>query len=63
METNLRNCKVCHLPKVRTESGKYNEKDKKYVDETGAAWNGSCCPPCHREVVRIKIREKRRGIV
>lgn len=59
MESNLRLCKVCKSLKTRIEAGKYNIKDKKYVDENGKAWNGSSCPPCALEKVRNLMRLKR----
>lgn len=59
MESNVRLCKVCRQLKTRTEVGKYNIKDKKYVDENYKAWNGSTCPSCALEKVRNLMRLKR----
>lgn len=58
-ESNLRLCKICKQLKTRTEAGRYNTKDKKFVDEVGKAWMGSTCPPCNQERVKIKMRIKR----
>jgi len=62
MDTNKRHCKVCKVLKNRTEIGKWTEsgKDKKFVDETGKTWNGNICPSCHVEIVKLKLREKRK---
>jgi hypothetical protein len=59
METNLRLCKVCNVLKTRTLVGKYSIKDKKYIDETGKAWNGSSCPACNSERLKNHMRTKR----
>ena len=65
METNKRLCKVCNILKDRIETGKYpDNKNKKYVDETGKLWNGSVCSSCN--VIRAsanmkKIRAKRKA--
>lgn len=58
-ESNMRACKICKQLKIRTLVGRYNHKDKKFVDETGAAWMGNTCPPCNRERVKNKMKEKR----
>jgi len=62
-ESNLRLCKSCKILKTRTEAGKYNIKDKKYTDESGKLWNGSTCPSCNQERVKIKMRIKRNAVV
>lgn len=62
MESNLRICKVCKQLKNRTEAGKFNAKDKKWVDDTGKLWNGSCCPACNAIRVKEKMKLKRSGI-
>jgi len=59
MEINKRVCKVCGKEKDRILVGKFNHKDKKYIDETGKSWNGSSCPGCHKELVRLKTQLKR----
>lgn len=62
METNKRQCKVCKVLKDRIETGKWNPegKDKKFVDEHGKAWNGNVCPPCHKDNVKVKTRDRRK---
>lgn len=49
---DIRTCKVCGKDKKRIYAGKYNYKDKKWVDETGKQWMGRTCPDCN--VVRSK---------
>lgn len=56
MEVNKRICKVCKELKDRILVGKFDDKNKKYHDETGKSWNGSTCPGCHVEQVRIKMK-------
>jgi hypothetical protein len=59
MESNLRICKTCRILKTRTQTGNYNTKDKRYNDETGKAWNGSNCPSCSKERLKLHMRTKR----
>lgn len=59
MESNLRICKTCRQLKTRIESGKYNTKDKKYLDQDGKAWNGSNCPSCNKDRLKNHMRTKR----
>lgn len=59
-ETNKRQCKICKDLKDRTLQGKFNEKDKKWVDPEGKLWNGSVCPPCNRDRVK-NLMKKLRG--
>jgi len=61
-ETNIRICKVCRIPKQRISAGKYNAKDKKYVDETGKTWNGSTCSQCSSARLKNYMRSKRNEI-
>jgi ribonuclease HIII len=56
MEADKRICKICKQLKNRILVGKFDDKNKKYNDETGKSWNGSTCPPCHKEQVRIKMK-------
>ena len=56
-ESNKRVCKNCSELKVRTEAGKFNKKDKKWVDENGKLWNGSLCPSCVVVKNRMRWRE------
>lgn len=59
MESNLRLCKKCNVLKNRIESGKFDLKNKKYVDESGKLWNGSVCGVCNQERVKLAMRIKR----
>lgn len=55
-EENLRHCKVCNELKERIDAGKFNQKDKKFVDKNNKLWNGNVCPTC----VVAKSRERMR---
>ena len=57
IETNVRKCKSCGEDKTRTLAGKYNLKDKKWVDEDGKLWNGSTCPKCHKDKVNANRKK------
>jgi hypothetical protein len=59
METNLRACKICKQLKQRIEDGKFNNKDRRWKDESGKLWNGSCCPTCNLERTKEKMRNAR----
>ena len=59
MESNLRACKICKQLKNRIQSGKFDTRNKKYVDENGKLWSGSICPPCNTERVKLAMRIKR----
>lgn len=62
-ETNLSTCRACNLVKVRILAGKFDSKNKKYVDENEQLWSGKYCPPCNKERIRNymkELREKRR---
>lgn len=61
MEINKTLCKVCNKIKDRIEAGKFNVKDKKWVDETGKTWNGRICGICNLERVKIRMRLKRKN--
>ncbi|MEM4711318.1 MAG: hypothetical protein QXL18_05210 [Candidatus Woesearchaeota archaeon] len=61
----LRTCKKCNKDKVRIFAGKYNLRDKKYVDENGKQWMGRTCPECNVErskYVMRRFREKNKVI-
>lgn len=60
-ETNLTKCKKCGELKKRTQSGFFNEKDKRWVDETGGLWNGKSCPTCTRIRVKEAMKKARIG--
>lgn len=59
IEVNLRICKMCGELKQRIQDGKYNIKDKRWMDETGKLWNGSICPICNKLRTKQLMREKR----
>lgn len=59
IESNKRICKICLQIKDRIQSGKFDEKNKRWVDETGKLWNGSKCPECTKNVSKEKMRLKR----
>lgn len=63
MEINKTICKVCGQIKDRIEDGKYNSKDRKWVDEFGKPWNGKKCPPCNSQRVKELMRTKRNAKV
>lgn len=56
MEENIRKCKSCGEMKKRILAGKFNEKDKKWVDESQKLWNGSICPVCVVDKARARAR-------
>jgi len=55
-EQNLRKCNKCNQLKQRILTGKFDDKNKKYQDESGKTWAGSVCPPCHKERMRINMK-------
>lgn len=59
MEINKTICKKCGQIKDRISTGKFNNKDKKWSDETGKLWNGRTCGSCNTERVRTLMRNKR----
>lgn len=44
--------------KSRIFDGKFDNKNKRWNDETGSAWNGLRCPACHKikQALLAKIR-------
>lgn len=58
-ETNKRQCKICKELKDRTLIGKFNDKDKKWIDPEGKLWNGNVCPPCNRNRVKDLMKKLR----
>lgn len=59
MEEDLRICKICQKPKKRILAGKFDNKNKRFNDESGKAWRGSTCPDCHREDIRRRMMAMR----
>lgn len=65
MEKNITKCKVCLQLKERILVGKFDDKNKKYTDETNKLWNGKTCPSCVVEKSRLnmqKLRSKKNEI-
>ena len=58
-EADKRICKVCGVLKERILVGKYNNKDKKYVDLEGSCWNGRLCPLCNRLRMQSNMQKLR----
>lgn len=59
MESDKRHCKKCNELKTRILVGKFDDKNKRYNDESGKAWRGSICPPCHKEDIRQRMKAMR----
>jgi hypothetical protein len=59
MEKNKRACKICKVLKDRILDGKFDHINKRWVDETGLAWNGNVCPPCNRDRMKNVMRKIR----
>ena len=53
-------CKECGQIKTRYFAGKFNKKDKKWLDLAGCLWNGHICPDCHRARCKERQRSKRK---
>jgi hypothetical protein len=65
MEHNQRTCKICNILTYRILNGKFNYKDKNWIDETGRSWNGNVCPKCNK--IRVKksmnaLRSKQKNV-
>lgn len=58
-ESNKRICKICQVLQDRITAGKFNHKDKKFVDANGKLWNGSVCPKCVVATSRERMRKLR----
>lgn len=58
-EINKTICKTCGQLKDRIEAGKFNTKDRKWVDNEGKLWNGKVCGPCNSNRVKELMRNKR----
>jgi hypothetical protein len=61
IESNLCKCKQCGNIKLRIQQGKFNPRDKRWVDGDGKMWNGRKCPLCVREASRKYQIAKRKG--
>lgn len=59
-EANISRCKKCLQDKQRIQSEKFPDgKNKRWVDEAGALWNGRVCPNCQRELSKNHIKKVR----
>jgi hypothetical protein len=58
-ESDLSSCRLCEKIKVRKLVGKFDDKNKKYIDETGILWSGRICPACHKDRVKFRMRKLR----
>ena len=58
-EVNLRKCKICGEMKQRILDGKFDDKNKRWKDETGKVWNGSICPRDHARI-QAELQKLRR---
>lgn len=54
-----RHCKICKDLKIRELVGKFNDKDKKYVNENKRLWNGNVCPDCVVKQSRERMKTLR----
>lgn len=52
-------CKTCNEVKTCILVGKFDQRNKKYTDESGSYWNGKVCPQCNKVRVRENMRKKR----
>ena len=59
-EKNLRKCKVCGEMKSRILDGKFDDKNKRWKDETGKLWNGNICPVDHARI-QAELQKARRS--
>lgn len=57
----LKQCKVCLKYLLRIQDGYFNYKDKRWVDDKGAQWNGLKCPDCVRSGMKIHQQKVREG--
>ena len=55
-ESNMTKCKVCGLLKRRILDGKFDDKNKRWVNEGNRLWNGKVCPDCHVGRMRERAR-------
>lgn len=59
IESNKRVCKVCNQEKDRILVGKFDNRNKKYQDESGKTWNGNICPSCHKDNIKRRMQAMR----
>lgn len=58
-DADVRQCKLCQEYKVRIHRGKFDFRNKRFMDQKGGLWNGNVCPPCNRARVNAKMKELR----
>lgn len=58
-EQDTKMCKICNQMKKRILAGKFDYKNKKWVDETGKLWNGRICPSCQNNSAKINMQKLR----
>lgn len=58
-ETKVIICKVCEQPKVAILAGKFDNRNKKWVDEEGKAFNGLTCSSCNSSRVKNNMKKLR----
>lgn len=58
-EKNFRQCKACSKKVMRILDGSWDGINKRWTDEEGGTWNGSCCPPCNRERMKNVMKKAR----
>lgn len=65
-EVNLSKCSKCQEIKSRIQDGKYpDNRNKKWVDESGGCWIGRKCPSCvktHMQQRMAKLRSERKDV-
>lgn len=59
MESDLSTCRKCGLTKVRIADGKFDARNKRYVDENGKLWSGRTCADCNRQRIREAMKNAR----
>ena len=52
-------CKICNKLKYRILDGKFDDINKRWINEDGKLWNGLVCPPCHK--IRMKENSKNKN--
>ena len=52
-------CKKCGHKKLRIAAGKYDKRNKRYVDNHGSHWNGRLCPTCHNKRIKENMQTMR----
>jgi formate-dependent nitrite reductase cytochrome c552 subunit len=58
-EVNSVVCRKCYKKRFRISDGKYDAKNKRWVDEKGQHWNGRKCPKCHAKKQKQDLAARR----